>query len=287
MTNFTNSSDREQPFPDKYPLLTWSFGVDIFDNRPVNYRGDKEGLKAFIEEYRAPYKGKHYITSAMLPESDRVRGKRSKDNALARHWLAFDMDGNLTEAAFVQAVNWFARFDCLIYETASSKKDARRFRVLLLLSRPVAESEAKIIGELVQKASEFEGWDSSTHRSAQPVFLPPVGNELIDFKGEPLDVGYWLSKAPPKSKLPPRRLTPQITENVFGWFANNGMVIAVGTSMHKVICPWNHLHSDGRSEAALFEPSAENNLNWGYRCLHSHCEDRGIKEIYRLMKGAA
>jgi len=57
--------------------------------------------------------------------------------------------------------------------------------------------------------------------------------------------------------------------------------------MHKVICPWAHLHSDGRAEAALFEPSNENNLAWGFKCLHGHCAGRGIKDIYRLMKGAA
>ena len=285
MTNFTNSSSKEQTSADKNKPLTWSFGLDIFDNRPINYRGDKEGLKSFIDDNRAPYKGKHYITSAMLPEGTRVRGKRSKENALPRGWLAFDMDGNLTDSDFAQAVHWFERFDCFIYETASSKKNARRFRVLLLLSRPVVEMEAKTIGELVQKASGFEGWDSSTHRCAQPVFLPPAGNELIDFNGQLLNVEEWLAKAPPKPRIKPRKLLPQTTENIFGWFANNAMVLSVGGAMHKVVCPWSNLHSDGRVEAALFEPSNENNLCWGFKCLHAHCVDKGIKDIYRLIKG--
>ena len=287
MTNFTNCLVNEQQNNEQQHRLLWSFGADIFDVRPVNYEGNKADLIAFINEYRAPYKGKNYITSAMLPESHRIRGKRCKDNALPRLWLAFDMDGDLAEPEFVRAVNWFEQFDCIIYETASSKKDARRFRVILLLSRPVVESEAKTIGDLVQKSSAFEGWDSSTHRAAQPVFLPPTQVHMIIFYGQPLDVSYWLSKAPLKPKPQIKRYAPMTTENIFGWFANHDMVLEVGSTMHKVICPWAHLHSDGRLEAGLFEPSAENNLSWGYKCLHSHCADKSIKDIYRLMRGVA
>lgn len=286
MTNPTNSSVIEQPCPDKNPLLTWSFGADKYDVRPVNYEGTMEDLINFIEENRAPYKGVNYITSAMLPESPRVRGKRCKDNALPRQWLAFDMDGDLSDPDFVRLVNWFKPFKCIIYETASSKKNSRRFRVLLMLSRPVVESEAKIIGELVQKATGFDGWDASTHRAAQPIYLPPTQAHLTTFDGELLDVSYWLSKAPPKPKPVIRRYTPMPTKNVFGWFANHNMVLEVGSSKHTVVCPWGDLHTDGRVEAALFEPSPTNNLCWGFACLHSHCEDRGIKDIYRLMKGA-
>ena len=69
MTNLTYSSSKEQTSADKNKILTWSFGLDIFDNRPINYRGDKEGFKSYIDANRAPYKGKHYITSVMLPRA--------------------------------------------------------------------------------------------------------------------------------------------------------------------------------------------------------------------------
>ena len=286
MINSTDCLNNRQLNNTSNSSLIWSFGSDKFDVRPVNYEGTTQDLISFIDENRAPVKGKNYITSAMLPESQRLRGRRCKDNALPRSWLALDMDGDLSDADFMSLVAWFKTHKCIIYETASSKKNARRFRVILILSRPVVELEAKIIGELVQKATNFEGWDASTHRAAQPIYLPPIEVPLITFDAQPLDVGYWLLKAPPPKPPPkPRRMLPMTTENIFGWFANHNMVLEVGSSMHKVICPWGDQHTDGRLEAGLFEPSSENNLSWGFKCLHAHCDSKSIKDIYRLMKG--
>ena len=268
-------------------LLTWSFGQNQYDAYPYNYQGRKADLIASLNEYRAPYKGLYYITSAMAPVSARVRGRRCKKNALPRAWMAFDMDGNLNEEDFAKAKAFFSQFNCIIYETASSRVGARRFRVILLTSCPIIEDEAKILGELIQKASGFTGWDNSTHRSAQPIFLPPVGVDLIVFDGEVLSVNEMLATVPPKPPKKPinRRFLPTATENVFGWFAQHLMVLEVGSSMHKVICPWGDQHTDDRLEAGLFEPSSENNLSWGFKCLHAHCDSKSIKDIYRLMKG--
>jgi hypothetical protein len=264
----------------------WSFGADLFDVYPVNFEGSFDDLLDFINKHRAPYKGKYYITSPMSPNGYRARGRRCKANALPRQWIAFDMDGELSDSAFIKVKKWFSQFNCIIYETASSKPNARRFRIILFLSRPVIEDEAKIIGGLVERDSGFEGWDSSTYRSAQPVFLPPTEVNLISLEGEPLNVDYWLSKLPPKSKLKYKinRSHSKVGQAVFEWFANNHMVLRVDDAMHEVICPWGHLHSDGRVGAALFEPSNLNNSAWGFKCLHAHCSDRTIKDIYRLMK---
>lgn len=268
-------------------LLTWSHGQDQCDVYPYNYQGSRVDLIAFLNENRAPYKGRYYITSAMAPVSARVRGRRCKKDALPRAWMAFDMDGNLSEEDFAKAKAFFSQFNCIIYETASSKPNARRFRVILLTSRPVIEDEAKIIGELIQNASGFTGWDNSTHRSAQPIFLPPIGVDLIVFDGGVLSVDQALATVPPKppKKLITRCFLPTVAENVFGWFAQHNMVLEVGSSMHKVVCPWGGQHTDGRLEAGLFEPSAENNLSWGFKCLHAHCESKSIRDIYKLMKG--
>ena len=265
----------------------WSFGADLFDVYPVNFEGSFDDLLDFIHKHRAPYKGKYYITSPMSPNSYRARGRRCKANALPRQWIAFDMDGELSDSAFIQIKKWFSQFNCIIYETASSKPNARRFRIILFLSRPVIEDEAKIIGGLVEKATGFKGWDSSTYRSAQPIFLPPEGVKLFQFNGDILDVADWLSKSPPKPKFKINRSPSKVRQDVFKWFSINRMVLKVDEAMHQVICPWAYLHSDGRVEAALFEPSTQNNSAWGFKCLHAHCSDRTIKDIYQLMRGVA
>lgn len=266
--------------------LTWAFAPDLFDNKPHCYQGTWADLLAFIRDNPAFEKGKNYICPAMHLDQPRQRARRCKANSLPRHWLAFDMDGNLSDEDFLFCTDFFSDLSCVIYETASSKPSARRFRVIVLLTRPVIEDEAKVIGELVQRASGFTGWDSSTHRAAQPVFLQPIGTPVVEFKGTPLDVAAWLAKAPPKPKPKPRTYAPA-DGSVFEWFVASGLMLDVNAAKNTVICPWADLHSDGRVEAVLFEPSPENRGAFGFKCLHSHCEHRSIKDIYQLMRKSA
>jgi hypothetical protein len=67
-----------------------------------------------------------------------------------------------------------------------------------------------------------------------------------------------------------------------------GLYLRDGTAgKHLVRCPWSALHSEngqgGRngtdSEAVYFSASAANNGQGGFRCLHTHCAGRGIRQL--------
>lgn len=267
--------------------IGWAFGLNQTDNRPTNYAGTWEDLLEFIDQNRAPRKGLNYICPRMKRTEPRQRPRRCNANAEPRIWMAWDMDGNISGNAFAALLGRLSELGKgVAYETASSAPEAHRCRFIFLLSRPVTGEEAKRIGEAVQNESGVTGWDSSTHRPCQPVFLPPFGVALYRFEGQLLDVDYWLSKTPPPKSKPKHRYISTQTRaktNVFGLFANAGMVLSVGADKHGVICPWHAQHTDGRPEAALFEPSATNNGAWGFKCLHAHCKDRTIKDVYALI----
>ena len=271
--NFTNISADCPAF---------SVGYGNYDVYPYNHSLD--ALFTVLNEDRSPTKGGKWITSPMRSPAPRKRGKRCKANALPKPWFGLDNDGNLSNTHYEQCITRFEIFKGWIYTTASDQDNARRFRALIQCSRPINEAECKILSQLIERYSGLGGWDQSVYRCPQPLYTPTQGAELIELHGDLLDVDLWLSKAPQKPK-PIRKKINRIypSTNVFGAFANNNMVIKTGSDRHEVICPWAHLHTDGRLEAMLFEPSAENNLAWGFKCLHSHCVDKTIRDVYRWM----
>jgi hypothetical protein len=49
--------------------------------------------------------------------------------------------------------------------------------------------------------------------------------------------------------------------------------------LHRVRCPWASLHSNADPEAVVIEPGASPAPGWAFRCLHAHCDARGIGDL--------
>ena len=52
---------------------------------------------------------------------------------------------------------------------------------------------------------------------------------------------------------------------------------------HEITCPWAHHHTQGGDTAAYFEPGEMNNWRGAFRCLHSHCAERGIHQLQKFV----
>ena len=280
MTDFKTKPINQQPF-------CWSFGKSKYDTQPIILQGTwRDYVDGFIEKNRARRKGLNYFTSAFGGD-----GRRCTANAIDREFLSMDNDGNLLDAEFYELVAFLGCLgEGIAYETASSQLNARRVRYIAHLRRPVNEDESKLIGAYLEVQSGIKrGWDSSTYRASQPVYLPPVGVTLIRFEGSPLDVDGILSGLPkPKPKIKPFKRNFTNAPDAFEFFSKNNLVLSVGINgTHKVICPWSHAHTDNvDGGAAFFEPSDMNGLAGGFHCLHQHCVGKSIKDVFELMADA-
>ncbi|WP_353431421.1 hypothetical protein [Polynucleobacter sp. MWH-UH23A] len=261
-------------------LLSWSFGKDIYDVKPKNFQGSWDDFISFISSNKAHKKGVNYISSPFGND-----GGRRKDNAMGRNWIPFDIDCKMSDEQARALVGVFRSFQCLGYQTASSKPDMRRMRFIAKLTRPVTELEAGAIGHLFESMWGLGEFDKSVYRVAQPVFLPPDWQKVFVFNGAPIDPNEVLKMVQIRPKpIRPRNYAPKDVGNAYAFFATNGLIKQTSGGMHKVRCPWVHEHSDGADNGtALFDPSPDNNMVGGFVCLHSHCIDRGIGDIFKLM----
>jgi len=268
--------------------IWFSFGKNKLDNFPqkINLSSWAEFIQ-FIDDRRAPAKGLHYITSPMGAD-----GRRCKANALDRNILPMDNDGNCSDVEFKRFLNYFKHLGrCVVYETSSSKPDARRFRVFVHLNRYVKVSELKRIARFVEEGIadttklEDGGWDQGVYNASQPLYLPLNESELHCFEGNPLDVDYILNLIPPE---PEKVYSDWIYTNqsdALGWFLENDLVINYpDASKVRVICPWFDEHTGhDKTGTVLFRPSGENRMAGGFKCHHSHCKDKEIKHVFELI----
>lgn len=268
--------------------IGFSFGKNKFDNHPqqINLANWVEFVQ-FIDEHRAPAKGLNYITSPMGQD-----GRRCKANALARNILPMDNDGNCSDAEFEEFLNYFKNLgQCVVYETASSQVNARRFRAFVHLNRYVNPAELKRIARYVEEGIagttrlEDGGWDQGVYNTSQPLYLPLNGSELHCCDGKPLDVEHILNVIPlePEKVYPDWVYTNQ--SDALGWFIENDLVISYpDTSKVRVICPWVEGHTGhDKTGTVLFRPSDENRMAGGFKCHHSHCKDKEIKHVFELI----
>ena len=65
-----------------------------------------------------------------------------------------------------------------------------------------------------------------------------------------------------------------------GWYLRE-----LSGGKHAVRCPWADAHSgeSGPSETVLFDPRAPREV-WGFRCQHSHCAGRTIRDMWELVR---
>lgn len=264
-------------------LIGWSIARDKYDNFPRQYSGKWSDLVDFVDTHRARAKG--LLGLAGIFAND---GRRCLVNALPRHFLPFDLDGEggVTDGDLENAIRAFEGIESVAYETASSQPDARKARFLVNLSRPVNDEESRLLGAFIASLSGVSGWDESIYRLSQMAYLPPPQSRLIVLQGSPLPVDDLLLKIQkPKPKRQPRTQL-RSTLDAHSFFIQNGLVLRESRHGYHVICPWAHEHSNGdRSGTAWFEPSAENGFAGGFKCLHAHCSSRSIGDIFALMRG--
>ena len=82
-----------------------------------------------------------------------------------------------------------------------------------------------------------------------------------------------------------RGLGDYSTLDVVGWFkAHASYRRHLGQTMHAVACPWGHEHSteDGADSTATVVWEASGRCWPNFRCLHDHCDGRGIRDVLAL-----
>ena len=271
-------------------LISWSFGKNRFDNMPVNHSGSFSEFVQFCADHKAAEKGLNYITPKF--END---GRRCLVNAPTRDFLAFDMDGCLTDQEALLLTEFFSGVKGFCYETASSQKDMRRMRFIVIPDQAVTNEQSKIVSRFIEWTSKFgDSFDPCTHGLAQPIYLPPVGKDVLLLHGEPFKVAPVLQmyskfnvKSKPKQK--PRVFAPADTPDVYEYFARSGLILKEASyGGWDVICLWADGHTNGDiTGTVLYPPAAANNYAGGFKCQHHHCEYRSIADVYKLIRGGA
>lgn len=277
--------------------FTFSFGKSKFDNRPKQCScADFDEFASVFDENRAPRKGMYQITAAMAGD-----GRRCKDNAMPRNWIAFDLDGALvngecsplSDDLFAETRLAFGQIGLgLTYETASSICGARRARFVLALDSAISREPAKRLCEFIQGLLPVGGyWDESVYKAEQPLYLPPIGVQVVRFGSEPICVDEALGMCPPPKVRQYTPRTPVLGEMaslLLGALNEMGMVISEERSgKSTIICPWSNEHTDGRPEAAYFAPSESNGGLGGFKCLHAHCANRNVGHLMKFVEDYA
>jgi hypothetical protein len=91
-----------------------------------------------------------------------------------------------------------------------------------------------------------------------------------------------VTAAPERVMLP---LPDAGADDVLGVLAARGFYLGRHrrTGLHRVRCPWSAEHSGGDPEAVVVEPGASLAPGWAFRCLHSHCSERGIGALLDVL----
>lgn len=279
--------------------FAYAIGRNRFDAYPVAHAA--ETLRDFAADLlsrRAPSKERAgYLTASFGGD-----GRRCSINAQPRHWLAIDVDGidpDVLPDWRLHLVRWRG----FGWPTASSTPAAPRERVIIELSEPVDRAQGISLGALIVSDADAEFGaavriDPCTFRAEQPCFLPVGDVKPFYLLGEPLDVQTWLQQAPP----PPPEPAPATAEaaaiadarmrhavDVLGRAGLLRMPLPNGRG-YGVRCPWEREHTSedppGSSATALLYPSDGNGWRGGFRCLHSHCAGRGLRDLLGLLRAA-
>ena len=277
----------------------YAIGRNRYDAHPTAYSA--ETLRDFATDLlarRAPSKDRAgYITASFGGD-----GRRCSANALPREWLAIDVDG-VDPDVLPDWRMFLVRWRGFGWPTASSTPEAPRERVIIALDEPVDRVQGIGIGALIVADAETEFGtavriDPCTFRAEQPCFLPVGDVQPFFLLGDPLRVQTWLQQAPAPPPAPP----PAIAETVA--IADARMRHAVDVLGRAGLlrrpldngrgyvtrCPWERDHSTvdepGSSATALLFPSDGNGWRGGFRCLHAHCEGRGLRDLLALLRAA-
>ena len=267
--------------------IFFSLGRDKYDNRPASgIAEDWQDFCSIFETYRSPRKGLIYVAAPF--GNDR---RRCNDNCLPHRFAALDLDGAvrgfMSDEMFAEICFQMSRWRGLRYETFSSTQGDRRARFILELDSEVSREDGmRLRGVIRSLMPKYGNWDMSCDNPAQPLYMPPIGVNVIRFGDEPVCVTKELALAPPLKTYSSR---PKIVED---WKTTlvlrtldrlNMYIREKGNGWHVIICPWCHEHTDGRVEAAYYEPSEKNGVG-GFKCLHAHCKERTIAHLLRFVE---
>lgn len=289
----------------------FGFQRNRYDNAPVRCSSPTwEDFVVVFDETRDTAKGGFNIVAAMAGDDVVLVGKtpvprRCKGNVQPRRWIAFDLDGDtriadqkvpLSDDKFADIVLAMQSI-CLglYYETSSSRPGSRHARFVLALDTPLPNGSAEAVCRYVEGLLPNADWDASVYAGSQPLYLPLVGSKVVTFGEEPLNVASVarsvIAMAPKPKPIVIRPQTPlqiEKTTLTLGCLAQLGLHIKEeGSGKHTIICPWGDRHTDGRLEAAYYEPSPSNGGIGGYKCLHSHCADRNIGDLLSFIDDCA
>lgn len=190
------------------PSVAWSRGRNIHDNEPELKRSDSFGaFAAELDHDRAARKeGAAYFCGPFNHD-----GKRSKDNVEATRFLVFDIDGCPPDV-LPDLRMWFAQYEGIGWPTHSSTAAEPHERAVMHLVRAVSREEALQLGQAISRylADSFPGLniDPATFKPEQPVFMPPAGQQLAQYRGEPIEVDSWLALVVAQPQSLPTPSTP-------------------------------------------------------------------------------
>jgi hypothetical protein len=76
------------------------------------------------------------------------------------------------------------------------------------------------------------------------------------------------------------------TLDVVGMFADAGLLLDVRSrGGYGVICPWSAEHSgDSAPTASMIWPAGARGALPGFKCMHAHCDGRGLRDVMRLFR---
>ena len=276
--------------------FAYSLGRNRYDVLPLQrHAADLREFAMSVLSQRAPSKDRAGYISAGFGGD----GRRCKSNALPRAWLPLDVDG-IDPEVHVEWRLFASRWRGFGWPTASSTPQSPRERVILELDEAVARDDGIAIGRLlVQDVEDVFGTavriDRCTFRAEQPCFLPVGAVKPFYLLGEPLSVRTWLQFVQPPPPAPPPANQAEALQadarmrQVIDVFGRAGLLRAPlndgkGYAVH---CPWEATHTTAGpandSATALLFPSEHNGWRGAFRCLHSHCDGRRLREVMRLL----
>ncbi len=191
--------------------IFFSRGGNKYDNCPEQRSAtDFNTFIDLVDKDRSPHKGLTYICAALgmsqhYQQPQKYQGIdhwRLKSNALDRRFLAFDFDGFSSPEVFAEVQQYFQKWNCLIYTTASHTEEAPRARAIVELDCGVSYEEGVKLGMAAQRMLEYHfgveaiKFDDSVYRATQPIYTPVINSKSTRWVGMPMNVNLVVSSYP-------------------------------------------------------------------------------------------
>ena len=214
---------------NQQPIL-YSRGRDKYDNAPAQRQAESfDAFEQTVLADRSACKGQTYICAPLASgkhyqkpgQYAGLKHWRLKDHALSREFVALDMDGFSSPAAFEETKRYLERYRGFGYTTASHTDALPRARAVLAVSHPITREQGIAMGQAIQAeilahvGPGAVAFDESVYRGEQPIYTPLTTSEEFHFHGAVIDVDGYLAKQLPAQ---PKSPSPLQTPNILGGF---------------------------------------------------------------------